>query len=203
MENETRNPRPPLEPPAFSEPTCRCESQAVYTNPATGQVFQLTADGGDAETLKTFLDGLKVYFAAKPGGEPPFEEEKQAAYSSEERYSEEPPAITLKVEVLDTAGIEPPYTVDFAIDPLISVANRLSPQSFTFTGRWISVWIHADDGNMNASLGGVSFPRFTSVTENGSALGSMAGSAPGGNLSSFTVAVSGSGVFDLSGSYGS
>lgn len=204
MDDKTRNTRPPLEPPTFSEPACRCESQAVYTNPDTGQVFQLTAGGADPQVLKTFLDGLKVSFVVKPGSaEPPFEEEEQSAYGSEEHYPGEPPAITLKVDVLDTAGIEPPYTVDFAIDPVISVANRLSPQSFTYSGRWISVFVHADDGSMNTSLSGVSFPRFTFVAKNGPALRSMAGSSPGGNVGWLTVSVSGSGTFDLSGSYGS
>ena len=211
MDDETNNtpeqgnePQQPLEQLTFADPICRCESQAIYRNPLTGQVFQLTASGSDPEALKNFLANLKVYFEAKPGGEEPsFEDDRQSEYNRENRYSEEQPEIVLKVDVVDTVGIEHPYTVDFAIDPIINAQNRLSPQSFVFFGRWISVSIHADDGSMDSSLSGVSFPRYAFVSDNGPSLRSLGGSAPGNSRASLTVSVSGSGVFDLAGSYGS
>lgn len=199
--------RPQLDALEFSEPRCRYESTAVYKNPDTGQVFKIVARGLEQESVANFMRQLKVRLEVKPGdaapppdvGQVPTYQVDQLQASQKQEKPTEEPAVACEIEVVDSGDIQPPFIVDFQIDPSINRANQLAPQGFDFySTTWIRVTIHADEGSMDASLeNGVS--KFTSVDAEGLTMDTLSGSS--GDPTTFFLYIDGEGQFDLSGQY--
>jgi hypothetical protein len=198
QENPVLGDKTPLDV-EFSTPACRYESISFYQNPETGQVFKLTASSPEEEALNNFLEpGFLVWLEVRPGDDSQAPEPEGDSY--EEMEFEEQPLVTFEIEVLEAAGIEPPYIVAFYIDPPISAANKTSPQSYTFRStKWVQVNLHADSGNMLAKLrrgGSTKQANFNRAANVNVALTNSSGSP-----TTFRLNITGDGRFDLAGQY--
>lgn len=184
----------------LSDPKCRYESSAIYENPQTGQRFEITTSSRDEESLRNFHEAeIRLWCEVKPSdaSQPPQSDPDIRVYKDE---NEEEPAVTFKIDVLDAGGIEPPYIVAFNIDPLISAANRTSPQSYSyFSTTWIKVNLHADEGEMDAKLWHDSSSKRNSFANPGNANAELTDGS--GSPANFYLLIKGTGQFDLSGEY--
>jgi hypothetical protein len=184
----------------FSDPVCRYESSADYTNPQTGQSFRIIAAGPDQEGVANFIQKIQVYLEVKPD-EPlsPPENLKESESQPSERDDEQP-LVTFEVQVIDSGKIDPPFIVDFEIDPPINQVSRTAPQSYAFySASQVSVTIHANSGNLTASLSGGGPTSRTNVSSPGDPIHSLFGNS--NSPKTFFLNVNGQGNFDLSGSY--
>jgi hypothetical protein len=190
----------------FSPPKCLYQSIATYTNPKTGHVFELTASGRDPEVISAYTESLKVTLEVRPDDpnwKLPTQEPPSAVYqkrSVKKKESDQEPAISLEIEVVDSGKLEPPFIVDFILDPLINEPNRTSPHTYCYqSSTQIQVTIHADSGDLTADLSGGAVPSGTGVSNPGNASDSLSGAS--GSATTFTLSIAGTGQYDLSGSY--
>lgn len=197
-ENERKN--QPLELMDFSEPANRFESKTRYTNQKTGQVFELTANGPNPEAIAEYIKNIRVYLEVKTDdGSDRRPEEPDRGNPDEEISKEEEAMITLYIDIIEPAGIEPPYVVDFVIDPPINL-TLTSPQDYPFApASGIDITIQATSGNLDAALKRVRSRRSVSVVAGGLPAG-LIGNARN-SRHGVLISVSGDGVFTLSGRY--
>jgi hypothetical protein len=189
----------------FSPPKCLYQSIATYTNPKTGHVFELTASGRDPEVISGYTESLKVTLEVRPDDPNwtlPAQDPPSPAYQKRgvKKKESQEPAITLEIEVVDAGKLEPPFIVDFVLDPPIDEPNRTSPHTYSYQSTTqIQVTIHADHGDLNADLSGGPVPSGTGVSNPGNASDSLSGTS--GSATTFSLSIQGTGQYDLSGSY--
>ncbi len=183
------------------------EAAAVYHNDK-GQVFLIAASSPDLEAAQAYIGKLRVFLDVVPGSDmPETVSEATPGKSRAEQFNKTnlARAVSVRIQVLEAGGIEPPYTVRFVIDPDISVTDS-GVHSYNYTARWISVTVTANAGSQRARLnrgsstvaGPVSVDNLPETAVSRSR--QLDGSAGGAVI--FTVTLTGSGNYTLSGSYG-